>query len=157
MKMLGIGLRAHRTGFLVTAVLGFLAIFLQATAFGAAAGTTAASRAAFAHSIEVLAVQLAYLLPLPVRADTLAGYVQWRAYGTLTIIVAIWALLAATGAIRNEEERGLLETWLATGVGRIRLVAARFAAFAGAAALAFFLSLPCELLPFAMIKFLSMK
>jgi ABC-2 type transport system permease protein len=133
MTMTWIGLRAHRTGFLVTAVLGFLAIFLQATAFGAAAGTTAASRAAFGHSIEVLALQLAYLLPLPVRPDTLAGYVQWRAYGSLTIIVAVWALLAATGAIRNEEERGLLETWLAAGVGRIRLVAARFTAFAVAA------------------------
>ena len=68
-----------------------------------------------------------------VAPDTLAGYVQWRAYGSLTIIVAVWALLAATGAIRNEEQRGLLETWLAAGVGRIRLVAARFTAFAVAA------------------------
>jgi ABC-2 type transport system permease protein len=52
----------------------------------------------------------------------------------LTLVFAAWGLAAATGLIRNEEERGLLETWLASPLGRARLVLARVAAFTLAAA-----------------------
>jgi ABC-2 type transport system permease protein len=44
-------------------------------------------------------------------------------------VVAVWALFSATGAIRGEEEHGLLETWLSTGLSRSRLIATRLASF----------------------------
>lgn len=134
--MLRIAIGAHRTGFLVVAVLGFALAFVEVVGFAAAAGHTAAERAAFGKQMAELAPQITYLVPLPVHPETLAGYVQWRTYGTLSIVFGFWALMAATGAIRNEEERGLLETWLASGVGRLQLVAARFSAFTTSAAAA---------------------
>lgn len=132
--MLRIALRAHRTGFLVAALIVFLDTAVQSGAYSAGAGHTPIGRAAFGHQMSVLATQVAYLIPLPVHPESLGGYVQWRAYGFLGVMVGFWALLAATGAIRNEEERGLLEVWLAASVGRMRLVAVRSAAFALAAA-----------------------
>ena len=129
LRMLRIALRAHRTALLVMGGLSFFATYLQGAAFAAAAGHTAVERAAFAQEIDSLASQLAYLIPLPVRADTAAGYTQWRGFGGMTLVLPIWALLAATGAIRNEEERGLLETWLGSGLSRIGLIVARCLAF----------------------------
>jgi ABC-2 type transport system permease protein len=132
--MLHIALRAHRTGLIATGAICFVATFVQGSAFAVAAGSTPAEREAFGREVEALAAQLAYLLPLPLHPETFAGYVNWRGYGALTLIVAFWALLSATGAIRNEEERGLLETWLGAGVGRVRLIATRCVAFALVAA-----------------------
>jgi len=132
--MLRIALRAHRTGFLVAAALSFVTTFVETEGFAAAAGQTPAERAAFGAQMQALAPQVAYLIPLPIHPETLAGYVQWRGFGFVYIITCFWALMAATGAIRNEEERGLIEQWLASTVGRLRLMAARSAAFTLAAA-----------------------
>jgi ABC-2 type transport system permease protein len=62
--------------------------------------------------------------------DTVGGYVQYRAYGSLAIVFAIWALASASGAARGNEERGLTEVVLATGLSRARVLAAHVAAFA---------------------------
>jgi len=138
--MLRIALRAHRTGFLVTALLSSVTMFVEAAGFAAAAGQTPAQRAVFGQQMEALAPQVAYLIPLPIHPETLGGYVQWRGFGFVYIITSFWALMAATGAIRNEEERGLIEQWMASTVGRLRLVAARCAAFTVAAAGVVFLT-----------------
>jgi len=66
----------------------------------------------------------------------MGGYVQFRGYGALVIAFAIWALASATGAVRADEERGLAEMILATGLSRARAMAARIAAFAFAALVA---------------------
>src|SRR5882672_6962285 len=64
----------------------------------------------------------------------MAGYLTWRWFGSAVLIYAFWALLAGTGAGRGDEERGLSELWLSTGVSRMRLVAARVLGFAASAA-----------------------
>src|SRR5262245_23245749 len=132
--MLRIALRAHRTGFLVGAALSFVTMFVETEGFAVAAGQPPAQRAAFGAQMQALAPQVAYVIPLPIHPETLAGYLQWRGFGFVYIITCFWALMAATGAIRNEEERGLIEQWVASTVGRLRLVAARCAAFTLAAA-----------------------
>src|SRR5262249_58712531 len=68
--------------------------------------------------------------------DTLDGYVQWRAYGPLALVVMIWAIAAAAGAVRGDEDKQLVDYWLAARVSRARLVASRLAAFGLAALLA---------------------
>jgi ABC-2 type transport system permease protein len=127
--MLRIALRAHRRGFLAVTVMAAIIGLAQAAGFAAAAGRTEASRASFGHQMEVLAPQLSYLLPLPVHLETIGGYIQWRVYGFLPLVFGLWAVLAAVGAIRGEEERGLLEEWLAAGADRTRWIAVRFVAF----------------------------
>ncbi len=84
--------------------------------------------------MELLARQLTYLLPAPAQLDTMAGYLTWRWFGSAVLIYAFWALLAGTGAGRGDEERGLVELWLSTGVSRLRLIAVRVGGFAAMAA-----------------------
>jgi len=110
--------------------------YVQSSAFEQAAGATPASRAAFARSMGALAAQLSYLLPPPHRLDTLAGYVAWRSYGSLPLILMVWAIASAAGAVRGDEEKQLVDSWLAQGVSRARLVAGRLAAFAAASLVA---------------------
>ena len=130
MTAIRLALRLGRWGLIGFAGVGFIATFINAVGFYAVAGHTQAEREAFARSFAQIASQLTVLLPPPSRLDTVGGYVQFRAYGSLVIVFAIWALASATGAARGDEERGLVEMILATSLSRARAVAARIAAFA---------------------------
>ncbi len=107
---------------------------LNAVGFAQIAGDTPAARTVFAQQMELLARQLTYLLPAPAQLDTMAGYLTWRWFGSAVLIYAFWALLAGSGAGRGDEERGLVELWLSTGVSRSRFIALRVAGFAATAA-----------------------
>jgi ABC-2 type transport system permease protein len=109
---------------------------VQAAAYNAIAGSTAASRAAFGQQMETAGRQFSLFLPLPHGVETVAGFIQWRIYGALPLLFCFWALLSAAGANRGDEERGLLEEWLAAGVGRTRYVVTRFLTFALTATIA---------------------
>ena len=124
-----IALRHSWIGILTVSAVGILTGSVQGTAFAAVAGRTAASQAAFGAQTMALARQIAYLLPIPVHPETLAGYVQWRVFGGLPLYLLIWATLSASGAGRGDEERGLVEAWLAAGVSRPRLLLWRAALF----------------------------
>ena len=141
MTLFRLALRSHRTGTIATAAIGGITGMLNAVAYISVAGATRAERAAFAHSMEVLGQQLSYLLPRPVQLDTMGGYLTWRALSVVAIIYAVWAMLAATGAGRGDEEKGLTETWLATGVSRARWLGTRAAAFVVAAAVSLVVTL----------------
>ena len=138
MTLFTLGLKSHRTGLIAISLLGAITGALNAAAFIQLAGTTPATRAAFGQEMAVLGKQLAYLLPDPVQLDTLAGYLTWRAFGFLGLIFAIWAILASSGIGRGEEEKGLTEHWLATGVSRTTWLLTRAASFTAVAAFAVF-------------------
>ncbi|HEV8536197.1 MAG TPA: ABC transporter permease subunit [Candidatus Limnocylindria bacterium] len=129
MTLFRLTLRAHRTGLIATALLGAVTGLLNAVAYAQIAGNTPLERALFAQQMELLARQLSYLLPNPVQLDTMAGYLVWRAFGVIAIVYAFWGLLAGTGAGRGDEERGLVELWLATGVSRVRWAVTRAVGF----------------------------
>jgi ABC-2 type transport system permease protein len=128
-------LRAHRWALAGVGFLGFVSPYTTGVSYLAAVGT-AAARANFGRQTLALGPQLAYLIPLPLRPETVAGYLWWKGLTWMTLVFAAWGLAAATGAIRNEEERGLIEVWLASPAGRTRLVLSRAAAFTLAAAAA---------------------
>src|SRR6202030_808297 len=123
-------LRLGRWGIAGFSALAFAFSLLNTIGFYRVAGNTPAERAAFARSITVLAGQFTVLLAPPLRPDTVGGYIEFRVYGALAIIVAVWALAAAAGAVRGDEEQGLVEGVLATGVSRADAIGARFLAFA---------------------------
>ena len=127
--MLRIGLRFHRTGMISTAAIGGLNGMLQSLGFKAIVGNSDAARQQFGLQMQVLGRQVSYLVPLPVHPETLAGYVQWRVFGFFPLILGFWALMAGSGVIRGDEERGPLELWLASRISRARLTAARSGAF----------------------------
>jgi ABC-2 type transport system permease protein len=83
-----------------------------------------------------LATRFTVILPPPTRPDTVGGYVEWRSFGGLAILFAVWALASASGAARGDEERGLVEAVLAAGVSRLGLIASRTAAFAASSFIA---------------------
>jgi ABC-2 type transport system permease protein len=135
MTLLRLALRSHRAGVLAATLVGAAGGLLNAILFAQIAGDNPAARAGFAQQMEVLGRQLTYLLPIPAQLETMAGYLAWRWFGTAVLLYAFWALLAGTGAGRGDEERGLVELWLSTGVSRLRLIGARVAGFATVAAL----------------------
>lgn len=133
MTLFRLALRSHRTGAIATAVGGALGGLLNSIAYVQVAGTTHAERVAFAHQMELVGQQLSYLLPRPVQLDTMGGYLTWRDLSSIGIVYTVWAMLAATGAGRGDEEKGLTEAWLAAGISRSRWLATRAAGFLVAA------------------------
>jgi ABC-2 type transport system permease protein len=132
--MLRIALRLHRTAWLSMTALGAIYGAGQAISFPLIVGSSPLDRAQFGQQMAAFGRQVSYLAPLPIRADTLGGYLQWRMYGAfLPIVFAFWGLMAGSGVIRGDEERGVLEHWLANGVGRGRLIGIRLLGFVLAA------------------------
>lgn len=129
MTLFRLALRSHRTGGIATAAIGAIAGLLNSLAYAQVAGATHAERVVFAHSMELLGAQLTYLLPRPIQLDTMGGYLTWRDVSTVGLVYAVWAMLAATGAGRGDEEKGLTEEWLASGISRARWLATRSVAF----------------------------
>jgi len=123
--LLRLALRLQIVGFLATAAIGTLSALANGLGFAQIVGNSPTERVVFASQMEALGKQLSYLLPVPSHLDTLAGYLQWRAFGTLGLVYAFWALVTATGAARGDEERGYVEMWLSAGVSRVRYIAAR--------------------------------
>src|SRR5690348_4590110 len=114
-------------GFSIAAVVS---VFIQTVGFYQVAGHTPIERAAFGATMSALAAQLVAIFPPPIRPDTVGGYVEFRGFHPLAILFAVWALVAATGFTRGDEERGTVEATLASGLARAGLVASRVAAFA---------------------------
>jgi len=127
--MFRVAVRQSWIGVVAVSALGMVIGSVQASAFESVAGKTAAAQAAFGAQTMALARQIAYLLPIPVHPETVAGYVQWRVFGGMVIVMLIWAVFSAGGAGRGDEERGLVETWLAAGVPRPRLLLWRVGVF----------------------------
>jgi ABC-2 type transport system permease protein len=125
-----LALRLGRWGIIGFGLVAFANALLQAAGFYQVAGHTEAQRRAFGRSMSILAEQFTVIIAPPMSPDTVGGYVQWRAFGFLAILFAIWGLASASGAARGDEERGLVPAVLAAGVSKPRLITARMAAFA---------------------------
>ncbi len=121
--------RLHRRGLIGFGVGGFLISFFYGAAFLQVAGTTAESQAAFGRSVDLVAKQFAFMIPVPVHPETLGGYEQYKWLAGAIIMMMLWAGLAGVGVGRGAEERGLTEQWIAGGLSRTRLLLARSAAF----------------------------
>jgi polyether ionophore transport system permease protein len=95
-------LREARWTVLAFAVAGFAMTALQSAAFFRMAGHTFAEHAAFGYALSLQAVAEAILVPPPVRPETVAGYVQMRAFEPLAILFAAWAVVSATGSTSRQ-------------------------------------------------------
>ena len=78
------------------AVAGFAMTNLQSVAYFRTAGHTFAERAAFGYSLSLQAVANEVLFQPPVRPETVAGYLELRAFGPLAIVFVAWAMVSAT-------------------------------------------------------------
>ncbi len=88
---------------------------------------TIAEREGFARSFAGdKAIRLFYGVPHDLLS--VGGYTAWRVGATLAVIAAVWATLAAAGALRGEEDARRAETVLALPVSRASLLAAALGA-----------------------------
>jgi ABC-2 type transport system permease protein len=122
--------RLHRRGLIGFGGGGLVISFSYGAAFLQAAGTTPQSQTAFGRSVSLVAKQFAFLIPVPVHPETLGGYEQYKWLAGAIIGMMLWAGIAGVGVGRGDEDRGLTQEWLASGVSRTRLLVARSAAFA---------------------------
>ncbi len=91
-------------------------------------------RLALARSLGVNdAVRLFYGRPYDLL--TVGGYAAWRIGGVLTLLAAVWGMLAATRALRAEEDAGRAELVLAGIVARRGVYLAALAAITAGAVL----------------------
>jgi polyether ionophore transport system permease protein len=130
-----LAVRSHRNGIVATSILSVVLGVANAFAYVQLAGTDPQSRALFAREMELVGRQLTYLLPVPVQLDTMMGYIHWRVFGAVPLVMAFWAVIAASG-VRGDEEKGLVEQWIVTGVSRARYIVTRVLAFAAVSAFA---------------------
>src|SRR5258708_14470900 len=102
-----LALRLGRWGIIGFGLVAFANALLQAAGFYQVAGHTDAQRRAFGRSMSILAEQFTVILAPPMSPETVGGYVQWRAFGFLSLLFAIWGLCSASGAARADAERSL--------------------------------------------------
>lgn len=136
MTAVAFGLRLGRWGVVGFGAAAFVAILVQTLGFYQIAGHTAIARAAFGASMQALAAQFIALFPPPLAPGTVGGFVQFRGFNPLLVLFAVWALASATGFVRGDEERGVVEAQLATGTSRLAVMASRAGAFAAAVTVA---------------------
>jgi ABC-2 type transport system permease protein len=72
----------------------------------------------------------------PVAVDTLGGYLTWDIVPVAVILLAVWALLAASRTLRGEEESGRLDMLLSQPASRVHTAVAKVGAIAVALLLA---------------------
>ena len=96
--------RLHRRGLIGFGVGGFLISFFYGGAFTSAAGTTAASQAAFGRSVNLVAKQFAFIIPVPTHPETLGGYEQYKWLSGAIILMMIWAAITGVGV--GSQRRG---------------------------------------------------
>src|ERR1700676_4143455 len=101
--MFRVALRQSWIGVVVISALGMVIGSVQASAFETVAGKTAAAQAAFGAQMMARARHITSPLPLPVHPETVAGYVQWRVFGGMVIVMLIWTVFSASGAGRGDE------------------------------------------------------
>src|SRR5260370_36844916 len=63
----------------------------------------------------------------PIKIDTPGGYAPWK-YGLTILVVCIWPILASTGMLRGEEERGSMDILLSLPRARLRVAVEKVAA-----------------------------
>ena len=109
--------RMVRSGLLWGLVFG---VFVAASALGyAAAYKSQAARDALARTLGSNAGVSALVGPAH-DIQTVAGFTAWRSLGILSVVSAVWGLLAATRMLRGEEEAGRWEILLAGRTTRRR-------------------------------------
>jgi ABC-2 type transport system permease protein len=116
-----VGKSAARSALLWGAI--FAVVIVTSASGYAAAYSTPVERAKFAASL-IGNVGLDAIFGIPVRLDTVGGFVGWRSLGLVGLVGGVWGILLSTKLLRGEEDSGRWELLLA-GVTTRRAAAAQ--------------------------------
>jgi ABC-2 type transport system permease protein len=113
----------------VSAIIVLTAVQTYESAYG-----SEAARASFARSVGRLPA-LQALYGRATGVDSVGGFVTWRYGDVVTLVVALWALLAVTRILRGDEESGRAELLVAGRVSPRRLLTSQLVTVLAACAL----------------------
>lgn len=116
----GKGLRDARRSILIIGVL--LAVLLVVTASQIALEyNTAAERITLAAQMSALPQIFQGMLGKPIAIETLGGFLSWRTYGFLPVMLGIWSVVTLSATLAGELARGSLDAIAAGPISRRRL------------------------------------
>jgi ABC-2 type transport system permease protein len=122
---------AHRRGLIAWALGGLVFLLFLGWGYAAAIERLPGGAKALGASARPLAEALRVLGGRPVRLDTFGGYISWRVFSIGPLLLGIYAAIQGARVVRGEEERGVVDQWLAAGWSRTAIVRDRAIAFAG--------------------------
>ena len=106
----------------IALAVGFLAfVLLVGGAAIASAFGTVETRQQMVGLATMLPSIFQSMLGPPVALDTLGGLIEWRYQVILAVLLPVWSILALSGTLAGEADRGSLELLATTGITRRRL------------------------------------
>jgi ABC-2 type transport system permease protein len=116
----GKALRDSRSA--IALAIGFLAfvMLIGAAAIASAFGTVETRQQMAGLATRLPSIFQSMLGP-PVALDTLGGLIAWRYQIVLAVLMPVWSILALSGTLAGEADRGSLELLATAGITRRRL------------------------------------
>jgi len=137
-SVFGKGLRDSRRASLIIAILLGVLVLITASQV-ALEYDTAIERQALLAQMQALPAVFQGMLGEPIRIDTLAGFLSWRTFGFIPVIVGIWSIVALSGTLAGELARGSLDVLAGGPLTKSNLAIQKLAAHLVALAIAVFI------------------
>ncbi|HUY25543.1 MAG TPA: ABC transporter permease subunit, partial [Candidatus Saccharimonadales bacterium] len=110
--------------------LGFgLLVTILAPAYVAAAKALAGGLQALAASATPVAASFQFLTGPVDRLDTVGGYLSYKIFPDIALLVALYAAIQGTQVLRGSESRGLFDLWYSAGRTRNAILRDRTTGF----------------------------
>jgi ABC-2 type transport system permease protein len=121
--------RSHRVGMLALG-LGFgVLVTILAPAYVAAAKAISGGLQALATAALPFAQSFQFLTGPVDRLDTVGGYLSYKIFPDIALLLAIYAAIQGAQVIRGSEGKGLFDLWYAAGRTRNAIMVDRIAGF----------------------------
>jgi ABC-2 type transport system permease protein len=122
-------LRSHLKGLVAFGLVAAIWSMITGPSWREAAKDFPGGMSQLAATGAPISKELSFLTGPVDHIDTVSGYVSYKIFPTLAIILAIYAAIQGARVLRGSEDRGLLDLWFATGKTRAAIVVDRFGAF----------------------------
>ncbi len=120
-------LRDSRLAFMIVA--GLLGGIILSGAYAiATAYPTPASRLDLANFVDSMPASLRGMASNPVNIGTLGGYISWKYGPFFALIAGLWSIVALSGTLASEAQRGSLDMVAAAPFGKRRIALEKLAA-----------------------------
>lgn len=134
-SIFGKGLRDSRRASLIIGILLGLLVLITASQV-ALEYDTAIERQALLAQMQLLPAVFRGMLGEPIRIDTLGGFLSWRTFGFIPVMVGIWSIVALSGTLAGELARGSLDVLAGGPIARSPVAIQKLAAHLVALAIA---------------------
>ncbi len=121
--------RSHRVGALALGVGFGASVMVLAPAYVAAAKAIGGGLQALATAALPIARSFQFLTGPVDRLDTVGGYLSYKIFPDIALLVAVYAAIQGAQILRGSEGKGIYDLWFAAGRSRNSILRDRVAAF----------------------------